>query len=433
MPPTPPPQVHIDRGDVGSKVLEVETAEPNAFFNEVAAMMIDQVPNIDVEDDEEPTNFQQAWHHPDPTKREKWRTAIRKEFRDMINRGVWREIDRNKMPGNRRCVKCKWVFKIKRDGVYRTRLVACGYSQIPGVDFNEIPYSPVISDVTYRIMLVLSVLNGWTNVLIDVVTAFLHGELGTDEEVYMECPPGLEEIQDVGTGKVLLLQKTIYGLVQAARAFYKKLSSVLKSIGFKGGYADPCLMSRKGKKGEVHIALYVDDCLCCGDPEEIDLVIEELKKHFELKVEKNVTDYLSCKIEYSKKRDKLWIGQPHLMKKLIHKFGPMVEKMVSFKTPGTPHQCVKRPEPGDTEMSKEEQKIYRSGVGTLLYLVKHSRPDIANAVRELSKVMDKPTPYSMKELKRVIKYLIDTKDYGLKIHPKELSSDGLFEVVLYSD
>ena len=140
-------------------------------------------------------------------------------------------------------------------------MVACGYSQIPGVDFNEIPYSPVISDVTYRIMLVLSVLKGWTNVLIDVVTAFLHGELGADEEVYMECPPGLEEVQDVGTGKVLLLQKTIYGLVQAARAFYKKLSSVLKSIGFKGGYADPCLMSRKGKKGEVHIALYVDDCL----------------------------------------------------------------------------------------------------------------------------------------------------------------------------
>ena len=116
------------------------------------------------------------------------------------------------------------------------------------------------------------------------------------------------------------------------------------------------------------------------------------------------------------------------MKKLIHKFRPMVEKMVTFKTLGTPHQYVKRP-----EMTKEEQKIYRSGVSTLLYLVKHSRPDIANAVRELSKVMDNPTPYSMKELKHIIKYSIDTKDYGLKIHLKELRADGLFEVILYSD
>jgi hypothetical protein len=70
---------------------------------------------------------------------------------------------------------------------------------------------------------------------------------------------------------VLCLQKTIYGLVQAARAFYKKLMQVLKLIGFTGGLADPCLLSRKGKKKVVHIALNVDDCYCWGDQGEIDL------------------------------------------------------------------------------------------------------------------------------------------------------------------
>jgi hypothetical protein len=54
------------------------------------------------------------------------------------------------MDKGRRCVKCKWVLKIKRNGVYRARLVACGYSQVPGIDFNEVPYSPVINNVTYR-------------------------------------------------------------------------------------------------------------------------------------------------------------------------------------------------------------------------------------------------------------------------------------------
>ena len=80
------------------------------------------------------------------------------------------------MPSARRCVKHKWVFKIKRDGRYRARLVACGYSQIPGVDFTE-NYSPVIHDATYRILLVVQIIFGLDLRIIDVETAFLHGNL----------------------------------------------------------------------------------------------------------------------------------------------------------------------------------------------------------------------------------------------------------------
>ena len=106
-----------------------------------------------VEEEEAETNsFQEAWNHPDPKKRTKWREAIHKKFDDMNKRGVWRKIDRNKLPDGRKPVKCKWVLKIKRNGVYRARLVACGYSQIAGIDLQE-NYAPVINDVTYRIML----------------------------------------------------------------------------------------------------------------------------------------------------------------------------------------------------------------------------------------------------------------------------------------
>ena len=97
---------------------------------------------------EEPKTFQDAYHHPDPLQREKWRTAIKKEFADMHNRNVWRNFKRRDMPANRRCVKNKWVLKIKRDGRFRARLVACGYSQVPGVDFTE-NYAPVVNDVTW--------------------------------------------------------------------------------------------------------------------------------------------------------------------------------------------------------------------------------------------------------------------------------------------
>jgi len=152
-----------------------------------------------------------------------------------------------------------------------------------------------------------------------------------------------------------------------------------------------------------------------------------------LKIEKNMADYLNCRIEFLKNRDKIWIGQLQLMKKINAKFGPMVEKMGNYKTPGSPHVALRRLEPDNAIISKEDHAIYRSGVGMLLYLVKHSRPDIANTTRELSKLMDKPTPAANKEMKRVLKYVIDTKDYGLKINSTPLSSNGMFEVILFSD
>ena len=76
----------------------------------------------------------------------------------MENRKVYKIIKRAEMPKDQTCVKHKWVLAIKRNGIYRAKLVACGYSQIPGVDFNKIPYSPVINDVTYRLMLNVSLI-----------------------------------------------------------------------------------------------------------------------------------------------------------------------------------------------------------------------------------------------------------------------------------
>ena len=97
--------------------------------------------------------FQESWNHPDPIQREKCRTNIRKEFHDMNHRQVWMKIKRSEMPPDRRCVKNKWVFKIKQNGIFRARLVDSGYSQIAGVDYTE-KYAPVINDVTWRVLLI---------------------------------------------------------------------------------------------------------------------------------------------------------------------------------------------------------------------------------------------------------------------------------------
>ena len=100
----------------------------------------------------EPKTFQEAWHYPIENDRINWRAAITKAIRSMINGGVWRKTDRAKIPKNRRLIGNKGVFKIKRDGTYRARLVALGYSQIPGVDYTE-KFAPVAHDVSFRIAL----------------------------------------------------------------------------------------------------------------------------------------------------------------------------------------------------------------------------------------------------------------------------------------
>ena len=97
-------------------------------------------------DPDEPQSFQEACWDPDLISREKWREAIHLEFKKMSDMGVWRHVKRNDHPNDCRLVACRWLFKVKRNGVYHARLVAKGFSQIPGVDFTD-NYSPVVNKI----------------------------------------------------------------------------------------------------------------------------------------------------------------------------------------------------------------------------------------------------------------------------------------------
>jgi transposase InsO family protein len=428
-------KLHESESETGRDKSDNTTAEefanvfPPAAYSFVTREILLDAVEMSNGDDEiiEPKTFQKAWNHENPEQREKWRTAIKKEFHDMIQRGVWRNMKRRDMPSNRRCVKCKWLFKVKRNGVFRARLVACGYSQIPGVDFLE-NFAPVINDVTWRILLVAMLLWNLDGILIDVECAFLEGEL--EEEVYMDCPEGLE---NTGKEDCLKLEKSIYGLVQSARQWWKKLVKILKEIGFKSGNADPCLLTKRDNDGLVLIALYVDDCLCIGDKKAIKKVVEELRnKNLNLKVDDDLKDYLSCEINFSNDRRSAILHQSHILKSIRKEFGKDVEKMQEYKTPGTPGHGQVRGEEGVT-VSSDEQRRFRMGVGKLLYLVKHTRPDIANSVRELSKMLDCTNPSAMSEMYRVIKYVMDTENYGLKMAPKSKGNGKMFDIETFCD
>jgi hypothetical protein len=192
-------------------------------------------------------------------------------------------------------------------------------------------------------------------------------------------------------------------------------------------------MIRRNKLGIVYMALYVDDVYASGNEEALDDSIMGLRKYFKIKVVDDLTDYLSCEIIFNKDKSKAWLGQPHLIKNLESKFGDLVKTSQKYRTPGTPGQGVMRPLKGDEKISAEDQSTYRSGVGMLLYLVKHSRPDISNAVRELSKSMDGASMAAFKELKRVIKFVLDTKTMGLKMNPQMNTDISEWDIVVYTD
>ena len=234
---------------------------------------------------------ERTWNHHDEFQKKKWREAIMKEFDKMELNKVWTKVKRSQIPEGRRCVKHKWVLEIKRSGVFRARLVACGYSQVPGVDFSQV-FSPVCNDITFRIVLICMILWKLEGLIFDVTTAFLTGEL--EEEIYMECPEGMEHEDD----EVLLLNKTIYGLVQASRQYNKKFSSILRKMGFSQCRSDPCLFYRKNDNGIVIVLTYVDDNLCIGNGNALKQMLEEIPRHgLQITIEDKLTDYLSCEIQ----------------------------------------------------------------------------------------------------------------------------------------
>jgi hypothetical protein len=367
----------------------------------------------------------------------KWWEAISTEFRNMEEKGVWEIVNRKDIPTGRKVIGNRWVFAIKDDGRYRARTVAKGYSQIPGKDFQE-NFAPVINDSTFHLIIALKAIMGLQAGQFDIETAFLYGDL--EEDLWMVMPDGYDEyyLQHHGkhldsTQKCLKLKKSLYGLVQAARQWWKKFKEIMKNIGYEPSEIDPCLFIKdKGNNKKAFVIIYVDDGGIFGTEEDIKETIEALRTTFMVKDLGKLEHFVGCRlIQDMNDKNKILIHQPKLLKHLEADFKKLIGKPKQYSTPAGPKTIIMRPEKGDKLISKSEQTIYRSGVGMLLYLVKHSRPEISNAVRELSKVGDGATYGHWKQLMRTIQYVLNSKTIGLRIKPTVL--DGTYTLEGISD
>lgn len=327
-----------------------------------------------------------------------WKIAVDAELGSLEENDVYDIVD---APVGRKVVPSKWVFKIKHKANgdidrYKARLVAKGFAQQPGVDFDEV-FSPVVRYDSLRLLLALSASRGWRPRQLDIKTAFLYGEL--KEEVYMQLPEGSRL-----PGKVAKLKRCIYGLKQAPREWFARLTNFLRPYGFASSTFDPCVLAHES--GNLFLAIYVDDITVFGDKGPLlDQTIELLKTEFKVNDLGDINWLLGIQIDMTPEGIKL--SQGAFIDKILQRFGMHDSNPVS--TPIEPNATLSR----DSGTPLQSATRYQQIVGSIMYLVTATRPDLAFTITFLSQFSSAPTDLHLKAAQRVLRYIKYTRDWAL--------------------
>ncbi|KAL4271878.1 hypothetical protein GQ457_13G029750 [Hibiscus cannabinus] len=303
---------------------------------------------LPVVDDDIPVTYQEAMQS---LESDKWKSAMDEEMQSLQKNNTW---DLAHLPEGKRAIGCKWVFAkkdgspSKKDVRYKARLVAKGYAQKEGIDYNEV-FSPVVKHSSIRILLALVAQLNLELAQLDVKTAFLHGDL--EEEIYMTQPEGYK---DAGGKKwVCKLNKSLYGLKQSPRQWYKRFDSFMTRQRYTRSKYDHCVYLRKLQDGSfIYLLLYVDDMLIASkSQQEIDKLKAQLNQEFEMKDLGEAKKILGMEISRDRRRGKLCLTQKQYLKK----------REYMAKVP------------------------YANAVGSLMYAMVCTRPDISQAVGVVSR------------------------------------------------
>ena len=347
-----------------------------------------------------------------------WREAMNGQFSDSFwdacyteletleEMEAWDVVDR---PEGANVIASIWAFKIKRfpDGLikkFKARFCARGDQQIEGIDFFE-TYAPVVQWTTIRLMLILEVLLDLQSKQGDVTAAFLHAKLNDGETIFVEMPTGFRK-----HNKVLKLKRTLYGLRQSPREFWKYLTDAMKQCDMVPSKMDPCLFV--GPK--VLAICYVDDIIFWAKDEDAiyELGIQLRSKELLLEEEDDAAGFLGVRLD--KLEDgKINMTQTGLTDRIIETLG-LDTKMSKNKY--TPAEAKPLPRDDNGEPPSNDFS-YASVVGMLLYLSGHTRPDIAYAVNCCARYMFCPRKSHEIALKRIGRYLKATRTKGLILDP----------------
>nr|GEX60812.1 putative ribonuclease H-like domain-containing protein [Tanacetum cinerariifolium] len=278
---------------------------------------------------------------------------------------VWRLVD---LPKGKHAIRTKWVYRNKKDerGIVvrnKERLVAQGYTQEKGIDYDEV-FAPVARIEAIRLFLAYASFMGFIVYQMVVKSALLYGTI--EEEVYVCQPPGFKDPHF--PNKVYKVEKALYGLHQAPKAWYETLSTYLLENRFRRGIIDKTLFIKKDKDDIMLAQLYVDDIIFGSTKKSLCKEFKGLMhKKFQMSSMGELTFFLGLQV--MQKDDGIFISQDKYVADILKKFD-----FSSVKTTSTPVETNKALLK-DKEVEDVDVYLYRSMIGSLMYLTTF-RPDI---------------------------------------------------------
>jgi hypothetical protein len=344
----------------------------------------------------EPKNFTEA------SEDKHWIDAMEEELNQIEKNETWELVPR---PKDKNVIGTKWVFRNKLNEYgqvirNKARLVCKGYAQVEGIDFEE-TFSPVARLEAIIMFLAFVCFKNFKVYQMDVKSSFLNGNL--EEEVYIEQPEGflLSENKD----HVCRLKKSLYGIKQAPRAWYSRLDKYLQQQGFKRGIVDNNIYIKTVGENQLIVVVYVDDIIFGGSMNKMcqEFAIE-MQKEFEMSMLGELSFFLGLQISQFDKG--IFISQTKYIKEMLKKF--RMEDCAPVNTPMVTGCKLSK----DDESLEENQTLYRSMIGNLLYVMT-SRPDIMQAVGLVAWFQAAPKETHVQAVKIIFKYLKGTLDFGL--------------------
>ena len=379
----------------------------------------------------DPASYEEAMASEDAPR---WTAAMNTEISALLENKTWELVPRRP---SMKVLKNRWVLRIKynADGSierYKARLVVKGYMQEHGVDYQEV-FAPVVRFESLRLLLALAATLDYEIEQMDVTTAFLNGSIDCD--IFMEQPSGFVDRDHEHS--VCHLLKSLYGLKQAPKVWYELLRTHLQAHGFHMLQTEACVGVKRCSDGTLCIiSIYVDDLLLFARSKStIDEMKAMLHERFKMKDLGAVHYILGWEVVRNRSQRQLMVTQHKFTQTVLSRFGM-----------DPSHGGTKAiPFPDDLRLSKtlnattqEEQQLmkgkpYRAVVGSLMYLMLSTRPDIAFAVRECSQFMQNPGIGHWKAAMHILRYLRATQDYGLLLGNGSLNSSLEHHLIGYSD
>ena len=357
---------------------------------------------------DEPVTYQNAMTDPES---DKWLEAMNAEMQSMRENQVWDLVE---LPPQCKTVGSKWVFKKKTDmdgnlHTFKARLVAKGFTQTQGVDYDE-TFSPVAMIKSIRILLAIAAYHDYEIWQMDVKTAFLNGHL--EEDVYMVQPEGF--VDQKHPNKVCKLKRCIYGLKQASRNWNHRFDDEITKYGFIRNEDESCVYMKTSESSVTFLVLYVDDILIIGNHiPTLRGVKAWLGKCFSMKDLGEAQYILGIKIYRDRSKRLIGLSQSTYIDKVLKRF-----KMENSKRGSVPmahgtvlssSQCPST----KAELDKMKDIPYASAVGSIMYAMNCTRPDLAYAMSMTSKFQQNPGESHWIAVKNILKYLRRTKDMFL--------------------